>query len=247
MITKYIPGRSGIFGMQFHAESFSVGFSYDFPIFHKNPGNTGALEVGLQIRRLVDPPLRRRVVRRKPTPQNKSAVAKTSTTDKSKKVTGKPLSNKDSVESNKTSEQALITKLRMKRDSVIAEARAGSVSQEPYVIEKTILHFNFEFNSTSLDEGSTRYLDDLSAALAENSHMKISLTGHTDNVGSAPFNMRLSLVRANALRDYLIKKGVDPSRIVTEGKGLTEPLNDNKTEADRAVNRRVELTVLYQE
>jgi outer membrane protein OmpA-like peptidoglycan-associated protein len=157
------------------------------------------------------------------------------------------VAKKDSIIEEKVAKQSLISTLRMKRDSVIAEARAGRVSQEPFVIEKTILHFNFEFNSTSLDEASTRYLDDLSAALAENSHMKISLIGHTDNVGSAPFNMRLSVVRANALRDYLIKKGVDPSRIVAEGKGLTEPLNDNKTEGDRALNRRVELTVFYQE
>ena len=247
MITKWVPGRSGIFGLQFHRENFSVGFSYDFPIFHRNPGNTGALEVALQIRRLVDPPLRKRVARnRKPPSQNRSSLTKAVTTDRNNRIERKPLV-KDSITDKNATEQSLITTLRMKRDSVIAEAKAGRVSQEPFVIEKTILHFNFEFNSTSLDEASTRYLDDLAVALAENSHMKISLIGHTDNVGSAAFNMRLSLVRANALRDYLIKKGVDPKRIVAEGKGLTEPINDNKTEADRALNRRVELTVFYEE
>jgi outer membrane protein OmpA-like peptidoglycan-associated protein len=77
--------------------------------------------------------------------------------------------------------------------------------------------------------------------------MKVRLTGHTDNVGSAAFNMRLSVYRANVIRQYLIEKGVYPSRIQADGKGLTEPLNENKTEADRAQNRRVELIIYYQE
>jgi type IX secretion system PorP/SprF family membrane protein len=248
LITKYVPGRSGIFGIQFHREKFSVGFSYDFPVFNKNPGNTGALEVGLQIRRLVDPPLRKRVARnQKPVNRNKSSVAKTVTPGKTKKIDSRSVVKEDSVTDKKATEPDMGTTLLMKRDSVIAQAKAGKVSQEPFVIEKTILRFSFEFNSTSLDDHSTKYLDGLSRALAENSHMKISLTGHTDNVGSPPFNMRLSLVRANALREYLVKKGVAPSRIVTEGKGLTAPLNDNRTEGDRALNRRVELTIFYEE
>jgi outer membrane protein OmpA-like peptidoglycan-associated protein len=77
--------------------------------------------------------------------------------------------------------------------------------------------------------------------------MKVKLTGHTDNVGSAGFNMRLSLYRANVVREYLIEKGVEPPRIETRGKGLTEPLNENKTEAERGLNRRVELLIYYQE
>jgi outer membrane protein OmpA-like peptidoglycan-associated protein len=137
--------------------------------------------------------------------------------------------------------------LRHKGDSVIADAKAGPVTHEPYVIEKTVLHFNFEFNSSDLDDASRKYLNDLSVALNENMHMKVKLTGHTDNVGSPGFNMRLSFYRANVVAQYLIEKGVRPSRIETQGKGLTEPLNENRSEAERALNRRVELLIYYQE
>lgn len=159
----------------------------------------------------------------------------------------KPVAKNDSLSKKNNYKQDLGTSLRMKRDSVIANAKAGHVSHEPFVIEKVILQFNFEFNSASLDDASTKYLDDLSTALKENEHMKIKLTGHTDNVGSANFNMRLSLFRANTIKEYLIERGVIPSRIETHGKGLTEPLNENKTEADRALNRRVELLIYYEE
>lgn len=115
------------------------------------------------------------------------------------------------------------------------------------MIEKTILHFNFAFNSTELDEESVNYLNDLVAALEENPHLRIKLTGHTDNIGSARFNERLSLVRANSIRDHLVSMGVDSERIETEGKGLREPLNENKTEEERAKNRRVELLIFYGE
>jgi outer membrane protein OmpA-like peptidoglycan-associated protein len=66
-------------------------------------------------------------------------------------------------------------------------------------------------------------------------------------VGSAKFNERLSLYRANSIKEYLAEQGIDPSRIQAEGKGLAEPLNNNRTDADRAKNRRVELLILYED
>jgi outer membrane protein OmpA-like peptidoglycan-associated protein len=141
----------------------------------------------------------------------------------------------------------LAEKLEHKKDSVLANAKAGKVSHLPFEIEKVILHFNFEFGSSDLDEESTQYLDDLMQALKENSHLRIKLTGHTDNIGSASFNMKLSLYRANTIRDYFISRGIEGTRIQADGKGLTEPLNSNKTEAERAKNRRVELSILYAE
>jgi outer membrane protein OmpA-like peptidoglycan-associated protein len=73
------------------------------------------------------------------------------------------------------------------------------------------------------------------------------LVGHTDNIGSAKFNLRLSQTRAEAIKDLLIEKGVDENRIKTSGKGMTEPLNDNSTEELRSNNRRVEMRILYEE
>jgi outer membrane protein OmpA-like peptidoglycan-associated protein len=70
---------------------------------------------------------------------------------------------------------------------------------------------------------------------------KIKLTGHTDNIGSAAYNQKLSLRRANAVRDYLASLGVDKAKMEVRGEGLRKPVADNKTEEGRAKNRRVEI------
>ena len=80
----------------------------------------------------------------------------------------------------------------------------------------------------------------------DNPELKIQLIGHTDNVGSEKFNLKLSQYRAQTMKDYLVDAGVEESRIITGGKGMREPLNDNSTEEKRALNRRVELTILYE-
>jgi type IX secretion system PorP/SprF family membrane protein len=250
LITKYVPARSGIAGLQFHRGDFSIGFSYDFPVFSINPANRGAFELALQVRRLVDPATMKRMARKK-TPDTPSRAgekkAAVKTPHENRGAEDRVVTKKDSVTVNTAPEHDLRTSLREKSDSVLANAKAGRLTHEPFVIEKLILHFNFEFNSTNLDEASVRYLNDLSAALKENMHMKVKLTGHTDNIGSSGFNMRLSVYRANVVRQFLIAKGVEPSRVEAQGKGLTEPLNENKTEAERALNRRVELLIYYQQ
>jgi type IX secretion system PorP/SprF family membrane protein len=243
-ITKYAVGRSGILGIQFHKENFSVGFSYDFPVIRNNVGNTGALEIGLEIRRLVDPRLRRKNQPRAKTP---SAIAKKAPVAKKPVAKVNTVQKKDSVAVKSKPKPDLKTTLQHKQDSAIAKAEAGNIRHQPLLLEKVVLHFNFEFNSTDLDETSTQYLDDLTSALHENSRLTISLTGHTDNIGSAKFNQRLSLHRANAIKEYLVSKGIASERIKTDGKGMSEPLNENKTAEEMALNRRVELMILYED
>lgn len=256
VITNYVPGRSVILGAQFHRETFSVGFSYDVPSGMKNPANRGAFEVALQLRRLVDPVIRNRTTRRKrnltPARKDNAEVAKKTQHKETSQVTAvKPgqLTSKsvgDYLTDTRPVEHDLRTTLRQKADSVMASAQAGRLAHEPFVIDKLTLRFNFEFNSSNLDGQSMKYLDDLSAVLKENRHMRVRLTGHTDNIGSPSFNQRLSVYRANVVRQYLIARGVDGQRIQADGKGLTEPLNANGTEEERAVNRRVELVIYYQ-
>jgi OOP family OmpA-OmpF porin len=72
---------------------------------------------------------------------------------------------------------------------------------------------------------------------------KITITGHTDNTGSAEHNMKLSLQRAEAVRDYLMGLGVDPSKLEVKGEGETNPIADNGTVEGRAKNRRVEVDI----
>ncbi|HEY0771580.1 MAG TPA: OmpA family protein, partial [Sphingobacteriaceae bacterium] len=154
---------------------------------------------------------------------------------------------KDTLATSGRPKPDLKTTLQHKQDSAIAQAEAGNIRHQPLLLEKVILHFNFEFNSSDLDEKSKQYLDDLTAALAENSHLKIRLTGHTDNVGSEKFNQRLSVYRANAIKEYLVGKGIEGDRIKADGKGMSEPLNSNRTESEKALNRRVELMILYED
>ena len=254
LITKYVLGRSGILGLQFHRNNLAIGFSYDFPFLTKNPANTGAFEVGIQLKRLVDPDLKKRSVRKSNAKGQKTPVTPRKPVARPvTKALGKASGGetrtiaKDSLADFRVDSLKAMSSLKHKTDSVIAHARAGQVSHEPFVIERVNLHFNFEFNSTSLDEPSLKYLDDLAEALKDNLITKVQLTGHTDNVGSAAFNMRLSVSRANVIREHLIRRGVESSRIKISGKGLTAPLNGNRTEEERALNRRVELTIYYQE
>jgi outer membrane protein OmpA-like peptidoglycan-associated protein len=124
-------------------------------------------------------------------------------------------------------------------------AKAGDLKQEPLIIEKVTLHFPFEFNSAELDDPTEDFLEELTTTLKENEHLKLKIEGHTDNVGSDKFNLRLSQKRADAVRHHLIKSGINPERLQSEGKGMHQPLNTNLTDEDRVKNRRVELTVYY--
>jgi OOP family OmpA-OmpF porin len=72
----------------------------------------------------------------------------------------------------------------------------------------------------------------------------VTITGYTDNVGKADFNSKLSLQRAEAVRDCLISLGADPQKFQVSGAGETNPIADNSTEEGRAKNRRVEVAVI---
>ena len=250
IITKYVPGRSGIIGLQFFKDNFIVGISYDFPVFVTNVANTGAFEIALGLRKLVVPPRtsrnkKKRQERRKPpTVQSRP----------SQKPVGKSQS-KDTLDSRSaahtdTVRQTIMTKsdtviVKQKQDSVIANAGVGQFKHEPLILERATLRFTFDFNSAAVNTETARYLDDLAKALIDNPALKIKLVGHTDNIGSRAFNLKLSIQRANVMKAYLVRMKVDPERIAVEGRGREMPLNDNSTEQQRALNRRVELTIMY--
>ncbi len=69
---------------------------------------------------------------------------------------------------------------------------------------------------------------------------EVAIHGHTDNVGGAKYNMKLSLGRAAAVKAYLVSKGIPAARITTKGFGFTKPVADNSTPEGRAKNRRIE-------
>ncbi len=100
---------------------------------------------------------------------------------------------------------------------------------------------NFEFGKARLTTDSYIILDQVYASLVEWPEIKIEIRGHTDSVGSRMSNKRLSYRRAQAVRDYLINKGISPDRMVAVGMGEDEPIAENSTAEGRAMNRRVEL------
>jgi outer membrane protein OmpA-like peptidoglycan-associated protein len=105
----------------------------------------------------------------------------------------------------------------------------------------------FRFGSSELDPSSFASLDQLLAILKVNSGLRIEIAGHTDNVGSDVFNQRLSQRRAEAVRDYLVRKGIRIERLEAVGYGSAKPIASNDTTEGRDKNRRVTFTILANE
>jgi outer membrane protein OmpA-like peptidoglycan-associated protein len=103
---------------------------------------------------------------------------------------------------------------------------------------------NFATGKAELTPESQAILDGVAESLVANEEIKVQVGGHTDNTGSAALNKRLSAARAEAVRQYLISKGVAAGRLTAAGFGPSRPIASNKTAAGRAQNRRVELTRL---
>jgi outer membrane protein OmpA-like peptidoglycan-associated protein/tetratricopeptide (TPR) repeat protein len=102
----------------------------------------------------------------------------------------------------------------------------------------------FDFNKATLRSESVAELDRVFKMLNDLPTLKIELSGHTDNVGSASYNQKLSEDRAKSVVDYLIGKGIAVNRLVFKGYGFSQPIADNKTEEGRQQNRRTEFKVL---
>ena len=102
----------------------------------------------------------------------------------------------------------------------------------------------FDFDKSVLKPEGKAKLDDL-ASKVQNINLEVIIAvGHTDSVGSDAYNQKLSVRRAEAVKAYLVSKGIDKSRVYTEGKGEKQPVASNKTADGRAKNRRVEIEVV---
>jgi OOP family OmpA-OmpF porin len=102
----------------------------------------------------------------------------------------------------------------------------------------------FDFDKAILKPEGKAKLDDLVGKLKGIALEVIIAIGHTDSIGTAEYNQKLSVRRAEAVKAYLVSKGIEPNRIYTEGKGKTQPIADNRTAEGRAKNRRVEIEVV---
>ena len=101
----------------------------------------------------------------------------------------------------------------------------------------------FAVNSATLLSKSYRALDTVVSVLKNNPSLKIDVDGYTDNTGTDAANLSISAKRANAVKTYLVTKGIDINRIVANGHGPADPVADNNSAEGRAKNRRVELSL----
>lgn len=102
----------------------------------------------------------------------------------------------------------------------------------------------FESGKAELKSESNAELDKIVALMETYTNLVIEISGHTDNIGSSAVNSTLSANRAKSVVDYLVAKGIPSSRLQSKGYGFSKPLVSNDTEANRALNRRVEFTIL---
>ena len=114
---------------------------------------------------------------------------------------------------------------------------------EPNILQDAFDNLNFDFGKSTIRENSFPALDKLAKTLVEAKNWKIDIDGHTDDKGSDSFNQKLSQDRANAVKSYLVSKGVTADTIIATGFGETKPIVKNDSDANRERNRRVEFKI----
>ena len=144
-------------------------------------------------------------------------------------------------ERKKVSENKPFT--RMETPEERAE-RTVRVTKEINLYAKTIL---FDVNKSVVKTQAEFILDNIAKIMNENDDFNFIIEGHTDNTGVAEHNLQLSQERADAIKAYLIRKGVKSKRLEAKVYGQTRPIESNDTERGREINRRVEINVAKEE
>jgi len=125
---------------------------------------------------------------------------------------------------------------KIKKDILLSKLEVGS---------KVVLNnIFFDFNKATLRNESVAELERVHKLLMETPTLKIEISGHTDNIGAAAYNQKLSENRAKAVVDFLLQKGIDAERLQFMGYGMTQPVASNDTDQGRQQNRRTEFKVV---
>jgi outer membrane protein OmpA-like peptidoglycan-associated protein len=128
-----------------------------------------------------------------------------------------------------------------KNQEIIKDFPLNNLAVGSKIILKNIF---YDFDKATLRAQSIIELDHLIQLLNDYPNMRIELSSHTDNKGTADYNIYLSNARSKSCVDYLISKGISKNRLEYKGYGLTQPIATNDTDAGRQLNRRTEFKIL---
>lgn len=127
----------------------------------------------------------------------------------------------------------------------LARTEAASIQREQDILAVTFkADFMFDVNSSVIKPGAYQEIDRVAEVLNKYPQTRIRIEGHTDSTGSEDYNLKLSQQRAEAVKNALVTRGIDPARIETVGLGESAPIADNTTEAGRQMNRRVRVVII---
>lgn len=132
-------------------------------------------------------------------------------------------------------------------EAQVAQMKELDARETPRGLVLSMPDVLFDLGKSDLKPGAERTLEKLASVLRENPERTITIEGFTDSTGSEDLNRRLSESRANAVRDALVSRGVNPERIQTRGYGKNYPVASNETPAGRQLNRRVEIIISHGE
>jgi outer membrane protein OmpA-like peptidoglycan-associated protein/outer membrane protein assembly factor BamB len=147
----------------------------------------------------------------------------------------------DDVEITADSDGYVPKKAIISREDKDATIRLEKIEKGKGIVVENI---HFEINEAYLLKESLNILDRMIEALKRNKKIRLEVRGHTDITGTHAHNMKLSERRADAVREYMIKNGISPERLVAVGFGPDKPIGDNKTVEGRRKNRRTEFFIL---
>jgi len=134
--------------------------------------------------------------------------------------------------------------LIVEKEAMKQEVEANALFKELNEKGSVALYINFDTGKSTIKSESQSIIDEIVKMMKSNPGLKVSIEGHTDNVGSASSNQKLSEERAAAVVKALTAKGIDKSRLASKGWGQTKPVADNSSSDGKAKNRRVEIVKL---
>ncbi|MEQ8926645.1 MAG: PorP/SprF family type IX secretion system membrane protein [Fulvivirga sp.] len=253
--TKYLSNQGAMIGVQWHRGPLSIGSSFDIPL-NNRLANRGAFEIGFQFGKLIQTKYKARKVRRKRLRRNKTSNDRSndgSRTDARDSNKGNITELEDQLKNEEEVNQdqaSIVDNVKtfnktdsgqLSDDSVKLESEVDFGDLKHIQPEKPVfVNFSFELNEAELDDADKSRLNDLIITLKSNETYSVEIIGHTDDIGSSEYNLKLSKDRAKAIARYLMSQGIERSRMKVEGYGEEKPLKPNTSDENRAYNRRVE-------